>query len=151
MGYVDEARITRGVPRYVAGFSVPSAAFETDPVGSVLINSLSVLHSVPGPAFSCSQFNSLHKLRDVEFGGDGQIVGTVKEKNTPDNTPLRRKVRLLRERDGLVVAQTWSDAATGDYAFRDINRTVAYTVISYDHANNYRAVIADNLTPDPMP
>lgn len=89
--------------------------------------------------------------RDTENGGLGIIYGTVKEKNTPANTPLRRKVWLLDERSGLVIRETWSDSVTGNYEFRGIKQGVPYTVLAYDHAHNYRAVIADNLVPEVLP
>ena len=93
---------------------------------------------------------------DIITGGGGgtgtgtiySIVGTVKEKNTPIDTPLRRRVRLYRENDGLLLRETWSNAATGEYRFDDVPLAQRYTVIAYDHLHNYRAVIADNLTPE---
>lgn len=84
------------------------------------------------------------------FGGNGIIVGTVKEKSTPSNIPLYRRVRLVEQRIGYVVAETWSNATTGAYSFANIDRSRKYTVVSYDHTGFYRAVIADNLTPDLM-
>lgn len=87
---------------------------------------------------------------DVYFGGNGIIVGTVKEKSTPSNIPLYRRVRLVEQRSGYVVAETWSNATTGAYSFANIDRSRKYTVVSYDHTGFYRAVIADNLTPDLM-
>lgn len=76
----------------------------------------------------------------------GRVRGTVKEKSTPSNIPLRRRVRLIREVDGMVVREMWSDSATGEYDFQYVDETLTYTVLSYDHAHNYRAVVADNLT-----
>lgn len=87
---------------------------------------------------------------DMIFGGRGVINGTVKEKSTPANLPLFRKVRLIDERSGYVVAETWSDATTGNYSFANIDRSRTYTVVSYDHTGLYRAVIADRLTPELM-
>lgn len=87
---------------------------------------------------------------DTFFGGRGVINGTVKEKSTPANLPLFRKVRLIDERSGYVVAETWSDATTGNYSFANIDRSRTYTVVSYDHTGLYRAVIADRLTPELM-
>lgn len=84
-------------------------------------------------------------------GGTGRVRGTVKEKNTPTNTPLSRRVRLIRDRDGMLVREQWSDATTGAYDFQDVELNEAYTVLSYDHLHNYRAVVADNLTPEVMP
>ena len=84
------------------------------------------------------------------LGGTGRIVGTVKEKGLPDNLPLSRKVRLVRDFDMAFVDETWSDAA-GNYVFNDIAIGPRYSVISYDYTNTYRAVIADNLQAEPMP
>lgn len=83
--------------------------------------------------------------------GIGRIRGTVKRKDTPANAPLRRRVRLIRERDGLKMRETWSDAATGAYQFDYIDELQRWTVITYDHEHNYRAEVADNLTPELMP
>lgn len=87
---------------------------------------------------------------DVQDGGSGRIVGTVKEKATPSNTPLRRKVWLLNYNDGRIVRETWSDELTGAYELTDIDMNRTYTVVSLDHTGQYRAVIADNLSPEKM-
>ena len=93
---------------------------------------------------------ALQKSRDYIHGGAGFITGTVEEKAAP-NVPLRRKVRLHRDVDGMLVRETWSNATTGAYTFTDINPAYTYTVIAYDYAHNYRAVIADNLLPEVQP
>jgi hypothetical protein len=80
----------------------------------------------------------------------GRIRGTVQHKDAPENTPVRRRVRLYRWRDGLLVGQLWSDAATGGYDFQYVEIDQTYTVIADDYALNWRAVIADNLTPELM-
>ena len=79
----------------------------------------------------------------------GRIVGTVKEKASPVNAPLRRKVRLFHEFSGRFIRETWSNDA-GDYEFAGIDPTRRYTVVSYDYLQNYRAVIADNILPEVM-
>ena len=89
--------------------------------------------------------------RDYVFGGAGFISGTVKEKNTPIDTPLRRRVRLYRDSDGLLLRQAWSDATTGDYYFDDLDPSQHCTVIGIDHLHNHRAVIADRLLPEVLP
>lgn len=94
--------------------------------------------------------DALHLYRDFEFGGFGRIAGTVKKDASPD-LPVKRRVRLHRETDGLLVREVWSDAATGAYSFDYIDETKVYTVITYDYLHDYRAVIADNITPEPMP
>ena len=84
-------------------------------------------------------------------GGQGSIPGTVKKDADPADLPLSRRVRLIREIDGRVIRETWSDAATGEYLFRGVSEHETYTVISYDHERNYRAVAADNITPEVAP
>lgn len=78
--------------------------------------------------------------------GVGYIRNTVKKKSDPVNLPLRRRVRLFTEFDGRLIAETWSDAVTGEYEFLYLDPAARYTVISYDHEHNFRAAIADNLT-----
>lgn len=89
-------------------------------------------------------------VKDLTTGvlgqGIGRVRATVKLKNTPDNTPLKRRIRLIRERDGLQVRETWSDAVTGVYDFPYIDELQTWTVVSYDYLHGKRAVIVDNLT-----
>lgn len=84
---------------------------------------------------------------NVWYGGRGRISGTVKINGTP-NYAVYRKVRLVRELDAICVAEQWSNPVTGAYQFDYYDETQTYTVISYDYENDFRAVIADNLTPD---
>ena len=86
--------------------------------------------------------------RDPYFGGAGRITGTVKI--TP-NLPTHRKVRLLHEATGILIAETWSDAITGAYSFTHIDPTQTYTVIAFDYTQAYRAVIADRVVSELMP
>ena len=44
--------------------------------------------------------------------------------------------------------ETWSDPVTGVYEFNFIDELQTWTVISYDHTRDKRAVIADALVPD---
>ena len=95
---------------------------------------------------------SVHRsvqVRDVEFGGSFKVYGTVARKNTPANVPLRRRVRLHRSRDGLLVRETWSKA-DGSYEFTNINGQYEYDVIAWDNEMSYRSVVANNLTPETM-
>ena len=109
------------------------------------------LHSAAVPTVAVAGVPRTRLLIDVEHGGRGSIPGTVKRDADPTDLPLRRRVRLHREADGMLVRETWSDATTGDYLFTDINPALKYTVISYDHEHNYRAVVADNITPEVLP
>jgi len=83
------------------------------------------------------------------YSGFGHISGTVLVKGTPD-APTVRNVRLHRQLDGVAVAERFS-AADGTYSFDHIDATLRYHVVAFDYEHNFRAVIADNLTPDPMP
>lgn len=75
----------------------------------------------------------------------GSITGTVKQKNSPINTPLVRPLALLNSRFE-VIARTQSNF-TGDYSFNGLARNVPYTVVATDTAKLYRAVIADEIYP----
>lgn len=84
------------------------------------------------------------------WGGNGQIVGTVTIKGTP-NTPVRRRVRLYREIDGVCVGEQWSDATTGAYSFLGFDRTITYTVLAYDGPRVFKATLADGVIPEIIP
>ena len=79
--------------------------------------------------------------------GVGTVSGTTEIKGTP-NLPLRARVRLIRERDGLVCRETWSDAVTGAYRFEDVGELETYTVLSYHPTHDRRAVVADQIVPE---
>lgn len=88
---------------------------------------------------------------DLRYSGTFRVAGTVKEKNSPVNTPLRRRVWLLDQSNYDPVASVWSDAATGDYLFDHIRGDLRYMIVSFDHTGLYRAVIADSITAEPRP
>lgn len=87
---------------------------------------------------------------DMEHGGAHRVVGTVKEKATPANVPVVRRVRLCRMRDGVFIRETWS-APDGSYVFDSIDGAETYYVVSFDHTGNFNAAVADRLVPEPMP
>lgn len=87
---------------------------------------------------------------DIYDAGRGRITGTVKEKNTPANTPLKRRVVLLAMPGSRAIRETWSDPVTGVYEFTEVATDRVYAVVSYDHTGIYRGVVADNLTPELM-
>ena len=90
-------------------------------------------------------------LKDYSTGvagkGIGRVRGTVKQKGTPE-APVYRKVRLVRERDGVLVRELWSDPITGAYSFDYIDELQKWTVVSYDHTGTFRAVVADGQVPE---
>ena len=87
---------------------------------------------------------------DIYDAGRGRIIGTVKEKGSPSNIPLKRRVVLLSMPGSRVIRETWSDPVGGGYEFSEIAMDRRYTVISYDHTGTYRGVVADNLQPELM-
>lgn len=87
-------------------------------------------------------------VSDWYYRGNGKIVGTVKEKGTPD-APVARRVILHRQRDGIPIRETWSNVA-GAYSFLYIDETEKYYVVSFDHTGDYQGVVADKLTPELM-
>ncbi len=104
--------------------------------------------SQPG-SHPCQYRRVASARRNIYFGGNGQVSGTVKEKGQPDQ-PLVRQVLLYSENTHQLVAEAWSDAA-GYYRFERLDPSQRYTVVASDYKQMYRAVIADNLRPEAMP
>ncbi len=94
-----------------------------------------------------SNASGAYRVRDMQYGGDGTITGTVKIAGTPTNVPVARKVRLIRDVDAICIRETWSDPVSGVYTFSEIDRTVNYTVLSYDYTESFRSVVADRVVP----
>lgn len=89
-------------------------------------------------------------LTGVTGQGIGRVSGTVAIDDSPD-IPVKRRVRLYRQRDGLLIEEKWSDPITGAFSFDYIDELQTYFVISFDHTGTYPAVCGDNLVPDLIP
>lgn len=87
---------------------------------------------------------------DAENGGNGVVYGTVELYNPAANALLKRRVRLHRSRDGLLVREAWSDAQ-GNYRFEGLSERYTYDVIAWDHEGQHRSVVANDLRPEVMP
>lgn len=79
--------------------------------------------------------------------GIGRISGTTKDKASP-NIPVSERVMLFRQSDCQPVRAGVSEPGTGAFSFDYIDETEKYFVVAFDHNLTFRAVIADNLTPD---
>mgnify|MGYP001627436477 CR=1 FL=1 len=158
-GTVDEFEISVGAALYDhAGFTppvvrptLPSGRSNALPLRTVNTGLLRLATPYDPPPVKFSNFEPRIRNHRRDFEGWGRIARTVKEKGTPVNTPVRRHVFCMDMLTCTVVADTWSDESTGEYVFTDLDLTRKYTVFAYDHTLAYRAVIADNLLPEPMP
>lgn len=147
-GLIDEVRVVRGNGLYVSTFTPPAAPLPDETRPNVSKGRLRIPVGLAAAAFSgVAPIRKERLYRNFHIlGAEARLVGTVKEKHMPTNTPLRRRVRLIRERDGATVGETWSSSLTGSYVFANIDSAEVYTVIAYDHENKHRAVVADNLS-----
>ena len=86
--------------------------------------------------------------RSIDAGGY-RLTGDTVNTGTPE-TPVRRRVRLHEQTTGRPVADVWSHAATGVYAFNHI-APGTYYVTSFDHTGQYNGVIQTDVIAEPMP
>jgi hypothetical protein len=207
-GYIDELRITKGVCRYFADFTVPKAAFDdpleyraTPPLtarSAMLVTGrreAAIPEHANATAFVVKKFggelgrlssgvpqylqNGLttalkvnlgrfahsppyhwglglpapHRFAGLEIGrsdrvngGGGRIMGRLLERGVPQK-PMQRELKLLDEVTGVVIATTWSRHDTGEYQFNNIDLRRLFTVLAYDHAGVYKAVVASGQRP----
>jgi hypothetical protein len=65
-------------------------------------------------------------------------VGSTKNKDTPTDLPVRRRVRLFDQQSGRLLRELWSNAETGAYQFKFV-RGGTFFVIAFDHTLTYGA------------
>lgn len=132
-------------------FVAVGAPYQDRPLRTLATRSAAVLKgAAPEPQGTLrTKSSAATQVSDTEYGGQGRVHGTVERKNTPTNVPLRRRVRLHRSRDGLLVRETWSKA-DGTYEFNGVSMQYEYDAIAWDNEMSYRSVIANNLKPEAM-
>ena len=112
-----------------------------------LVGAEDTLGDLPFPAPSGFYLEGIRPFEfDYYFGGVGRIAGTVREKSSPSNLPLIRRVTLFHQKSGARVSEMWSNAA-GEYAFECLDTKQTFFVVAFDYLGNYRGVVADNLVP----
>jgi hypothetical protein len=152
-GRINFLRVIKGAAVYTDNFTLPSDQFPDDLLGGVVsapaaLRTAAIASQVAAsagvPSHGARRAAGLQLARDVEFGGNGRLWGTTKAKGTP-NVPTRSRVMLLRQRDKALARETWSDAATGAFEFRDIDTRQAWLVLAEDAAGGFRPVAASQL------
>lgn len=110
-----------------------------------------ISHSVAalsGPPLGGASIAKTFHANDTQDGGAFKVQGTVAIDATPD-IPVKRKVRLFCAVSGRLVREMWSDPVTGAYSFEYI-RPGPWMVTAHDYSGTYNAVVADNITAEPM-
>lgn len=151
-GLLQDYRVTVGKALFTEDFVPDAQGIRPDTrfLGTPITGTLSEAASISFGENSFSLAHDAATVLDTEFGGVGRVYGTVSRKATPANTPLVRRVRLHRSRDGLLVRETWSKP-DGSYAFTGISPRYEYDVIAWDHEMNEYSAIANNQRAEVAP
>lgn len=102
----------------------------------------------PNPTALVKRVSGAVLRNRTQDSGQYKISGTIKVDGSPD-TPVARKVVLFDQVSLRVLQSTFSDGTTGAYEFTNLANK-PHMVMSFDHEESFRAVVADRVTPEPM-
>lgn len=144
-GWIDSLLINTNADLFTDAAAPPAEPFLAE--GALLVRtgkSSSFVAADAPPAAFTTRRDKVASALDTEFGGAGRIYGTTKTKNAP----TKARVRLLRDRDGLLARETWSDPVTGEFDFPGIDTSQKFTALAADANGDFRPVAANQLTPE---
>lgn len=76
----------------------------------------------------------------------GSISGKTERQDGPSKFPYPTRVFLIDQRTNALIMETFA-AADGSYTFNGLPVDQEFTVLAYDYLRNFRAVVADRVTP----
>jgi hypothetical protein len=76
----------------------------------------------------------------------GSISGKTERQDGPSKFPYPTRVFLIDQRTNALIMETFA-AADGSYVFDGLPVNQEFAVLAYDYLRNFRAVIADRVTP----
>jgi hypothetical protein len=132
-------QITPGFTGMVGFGSVPLGVYSGHPLPLRSVNNSRAMNPGPPPSLSAPL---KYSWKNIHFGGNGTIQGTV----TIENIPGARQVRLFDKHSGLLVSEAWS-TPDGHYEFNNVATDREYFVVAHDYLRVYNAVVQDMLTP----
>ncbi len=157
-GHLKGLRLTKGAARYTDSFAPPSGPFPdggaaTPPAPRGIAQAPAIVLSGGASAPAGPVLAPAAITQDLQDGGGYCIYGTTELDADPTDVPVLRRVQLYDQRDGRLVRETWSDAATGSYRFDHIRGGdgTRYFAVAFAHTGDKRAVVADNLLPEVLP
>lgn len=108
---------------------------------------------VLAPLPAVRDLSELAQTVDIAICGGAGYVPFIVEREIlprttpPSYTPQWAKVRLERDIDGRVIQEQWSDRATGEGTFHNVDEAYTYTVTAIYPESGMRAVVADRIVP----
>lgn len=137
-GFIDDFRVTSGSAR---SGDVPAAAFPDAGFGAE-VAAAKIWVRAKGALVA----------RDVEFGGAGVIYGTTELQGAGSSTtPVKARVRLLRDKDGLLAREMWSHPVTGAFSFSGLSVTQKFTPFAQDGEGAFRPAAESGRVPEVLP